>query len=269
MGIVNVTPDSFSDGGNYTTVDSAVTHAQKMIMEGADIIDIGGESTRPGAPKVTKEEELHRVIPVIKTLHEHNSIPISIDTSKAIVAQQAIEHGAALVNDVTALQEDKDMISIVSEYQIPVCLMHMKGTPETMQNNPHYIDVIDEIKTFFEQRIHYATTHGVKKKQIILDPGIGFGKRTGKGIEDNCIILQRLGELTTLGCPLLVGVSRKTFIGNICGQGTILPPLERLEGSLAAACVALLHGADILRVHDVKETKRCLDLISCVMGKTA
>lgn len=266
MGILNVTPDSFSDGGKYESFDDAIKQAKKMIEQGADIIDIGGESTRPGAKPVSQEEEINRVIPIIDALSSETSTPISIDTSKAMVAKLAIDHGAGFVNDVTALQADKKLVEIVSEYQVPICLMHMKGKPVDMQINPSYDEVIDEIKHFFQKRVHYALEHKIKKHQIILDPGIGFGKRTGNGIEDNCVILNRLNELLSLGYPLMVGASRKTFIGNICDQEKILPPSDRLEGSLAAACVAVLHGANFLRVHDVKETKRCLNLIECVMG---
>lgn len=266
MGILNVTPDSFSDGGKYALVDDAIDQAKKMVEQGADIIDIGGESTRPGAKPVPQEEEINRVIPIIDVLSSETSTPLSIDTSKAEVARLAIDHGAGFVNDITALQADKKLVEIVSEYQVPICLMHMKGKPRDMQIDPSYDDIIDEIKHFFQKRIQYALNHKITKHQIILDPGIGFGKRTGEGIEDNCIILNRLNELTSLDYPLLVGASRKKFIGNICGQHNTLPPTDRLEGSLAAACVAALHGANILRVHDVKETKRCLNLIECVMG---
>jgi len=246
--------------------DDAIKHAKKMIEQGADIIDIGGESTRPGSIPISHSEEINRVIPIIDALSSETSTPISIDTSKAIVAKLAIDHGAGLINDVSALQADKKLVEIVSDYQVPICLMHMKGKPIDMQINPSYDEVIDEIIHFFQKRVHYALEHKIKKYQIILDPGIGFGKRTGNGVEDNCVILNRLNELLSLGYPLMVGASRKTFIGNICGQDNLLPPNDRLEGSLAAACVAVLHGANILRVHDVRETKRCLNLIECVMG---
>lgn len=266
MGILNVTPDSFSDGGRYIQLDDAIAHARLMEEQGADIIDVGGESTRPGSKSISETEELNRVIPVIKGLTKEISTPISIDTSKANVAKTAIECGAVLINDVTAFQADQKMVDVVSEYQVPVCLMHMKGAPQYMQKKPFYEDVIKEIKQFFQQRIEYAIHQGVEKHQIILDPGIGFGKRTGKDIEDNCIILNRLNELSSLGYPLLVGASRKTFIGNVCGQDHQLPPSDRLYGSLAAACVAAVHGANILRVHDVKETRECLRLIECVQS---
>jgi len=266
MGILNVTPDSFSDGGKYESFDDAVKQAKKMIEQGADIIDIGGVSTRPGSIPISQEEEINRVIPIIDALSSETSTPISIDTSQAMVAKLAIDHGAVLINDVSALQADKKLVEIVSDYQVPICLMHMKGKPIDMQIDPSYDEVIIEIIHFFQKRVHYALEHKIKKHQIILDPGIGFGKRTGNGVEDNCVILNRLNELLSLGYPLMVGASRKTFIGNICGQDNMLPPTDRLEGSLAAACVAVLHGANILRVHDVKETKRCLNLIECVIG---
>jgi dihydropteroate synthase len=264
MGILNITPDSFSDGGIYTNLDNAISHAATMIQQGADIIDIGGESTRPGAKPVTQKEEIDRVLPVIDELLSKKKIPISIDTSKAKVAELAINHGACMVNDVTALRKDKTMAAIVSEYHVPICLMHMKGMPENMQKNPAYIDIIEEIKKFFNVRVQFCLKHQIKKNQIVLDPGIGFGKRTGHGIEDNCIILNQLSEFKSLGYPLMIGASRKQFIGNICGKKNPLPPHDRLEGSLAAACIAALNGANILRVHDVKETRRCLDLIDCI-----
>jgi dihydropteroate synthase len=264
MGILNITPDSFSDGGNYTNLDNAMSYAATMIQQGADIIDIGGESTRPGAKPVTQKEEIDRVLPVIDELLSKKKIPISIDTSKAKVAELAINHGAGMVNDVTALRKDKTMAAIVSEYHVPICLMHMKGMPKNMQKNPAYIDIIKEIKQFFKERVQFSLKHQIKKNQIVLDPGIGFGKRTGQGIEDNCIILNQLYEFKSLGYPLMIGASRKQFIGNICGKKNPLPPHDRLEGSLAAACIAALNGANILRVHDVKETRRCLDLIDCI-----
>lgn len=267
MGILNVTPDSFSDGGKHYTIDDAIEHAVSMEKQGADIIDIGGESTRPGAQSVTLKEEINRVIPVIEKISNTINIPLSVDTYKAKVAEKAIHAGAALINDITALQGDKKLIDIVSKYEIPICLMHMKGKPQSMQQNPTYEDVVTEIITFLQKRTEYAIKHHVKKEHIIIDPGLGFGKRTGKGIEDNCEILKRLPEFSKLGYPLLIGASRKTFIGNVCGKHKQLPIHYRLEGSLAAACVAALHGANILRVHDVEETRRCLNLIDHIKNK--
>ena len=264
MGILNVTPDSFSDGGKYDSLPAAIQQAKEMAIQGADIIDIGGESTRPGAKKVTIKEEIKRTIPVIKQLSEEITIPISIDTYKSEVAKQAIDAGAILVNDITALKADPLMASVIADANVSVCLMHMKGTPQTMQQNPIYVDVIAEIKSFLEKQASFAEEYHISKDKIIIDPGLGFGKRTGKGIEDNCEILRRLSEFKTLGYPILIGASRKTFIGNVCGTDKQLSVSDRLEGSIAAACIAGLHGADILRVHDVKETRRCLNLVECI-----
>jgi dihydropteroate synthase len=266
MGILNVTPDSFSDGGKFLSHEQAIKHAIKMEKEGANIIDIGGESTRPGAAPVNAEEELKRVIPVIEELQKYISIPVSIDTSKSQVAKKALDAGADMVNDVTALRGDPYLVTTVKEYDVPLCLMHMNETPQTMQHNPTYDNVLDEIKSFLKKRIQYALNNGISQDQIIIDPGIGFGKRTGKNCEDNCEILARLSEIKSLGSPILVGASRKTFIGNICGKDSPLPPTDRLEGSLVAASIAVMHGADILRVHDVKETKQAISITRCVMN---
>lgn len=265
MGTLNVTPDSFSDGGKFFSIDSAVNHAIVMEKEGADIIDIGGESTRPGAKPVSLDEEINRVIPVLEELVKKIKVPISIDTYKSKIAKKALEIGANMINDITALQGDKLLASIVADYEVPICLMHMKGSPRNMQINPVYDDIVKEIISFLKKRAYYAISCNIKKENIIIDPGLGFGKRTGKGIEDNCEILKRLAELKKLGYPILVGASRKTFIGNICGVEKPLPVNERLEGSLAAACIAVANGADIIRVHDVKETRRCIDLVDCII----
>jgi len=265
MGILNITPDSFSDGNKFFKIDDATAQAIKMENEGADIIDIGGESTRPGAIIITKDEEIKRVIPVIKELADNISIPISIDTYKSDVAMKALELGVSMVNDITALQGDKKLVNIVAKYDVPICLMHMKGSPQNMQKNPVYSDVVKEIHDFLKERTDFAMSHNIKKKNIIIDPGIGFGKRTGHGVEDNCEILRRLGEFKNLGFPILVGPSRKTFIGNVCGGKHQLPISDRLEGSLASACVAVMNGADIVRVHDIKETRRCIDIVDCII----
>jgi len=264
-GVLNVTPDSFSDGGKYLSVDKAVKHALSMEKQGADIIDIGGESTRPGAKAITLDEEMRRVIPVIEELVRKTNAPISIDTYKSKIAEKALDAGACMVNDVTALQGDKRLVNIVAEYEVPICLMHMKGNPRNMQINPTYDDAMAEICLFLKERAEFAMFYNVKKENIIVDPGIGFGKRTGRGIEDNCKILHRLSELKTLGFPIMIGASRKKFIGNVCGGKELLPATERLEGSLAAACLAAYNGANIIRVHDVKETRRCLDLVDCAV----
>lgn len=265
MGILNVTPDSFSDGGRFFSVDKAVEHAIRMEQEGADIIDVGGESTRPGAMGVDTEEESNRVIPVLEEVVDKVGVPVSIDTYKSVVARKALDLGACMVNDVTALRGDRKMVNVVVEYDVPVCLMHMKGNPRDMQINPVYDDIIGEIKGFLRERIDYALFNDVKKENIIVDPGLGFGKRTGRGVEDNIVILRRLSEFKELGCPILIGASRKTFIGNVCGKDEQLPVSDRLEGSLAAAVVAVMNGADIVRVHDVRETRRCIDLVDCVI----
>jgi dihydropteroate synthase len=265
MGVLNVTPDSFSDGGRFYSVDDAVKQAIKMQNNGANIIDIGGESTRPGASPVNCSTELKRVIPVVEELSSNIDIPISIDTYRSEVAEKGIKAGASMINDITALRGDKRLVNIISEYEVPVCLMHMKGNPRDMQKNPYYEDIIMEIKGFLKERAEYAMFNNVKKENIIIDPGLGFGKRTGRGVEDNCEILARLSDFKELGYPITIGASRKAFIGNVCGKENQLPPGDRLEGSLAAAVIAMINGADILRVHDVLETKRCIDVISCVL----
>jgi len=265
MGILNVTPDSFSDGGKYFSTDDAVKHALLMEKEGADIIDIGGESSRPSAKTISLSEEMNRTMPVIKQLLEKISIPISIDTYKSDVASMALNLGVGMVNDISALNADKNLASVVAEYKVPICLMHMKGNPRNMQIDPTYDNVVKEIRDFLKKRVEFALSYDIKKKNIIIDPGIGFGKRTGKDLEDNCEILRRLYEFKNLGFPVMIGASRKKFIGNVCGGDNPLPVLDRLEGSLAAACVAVINGANIVRVHDVKETRRCVDLVDCII----
>ena len=210
MGILNVTPDSFSDGGKFFSEDKAIKHALMMEKHGADIIDIGGESTRPGSDKISSNEEINRVIPIIEELVKKTNILISIDTYKSLVAKKAIDAGASMINDITALRGSKSLVNIVSDYKTTICLMHMKGNPRIMQKNPAYTDIIKEISIFLKKRINFAISNNVKKEKIIIDPGLGFGKRTGKGIEDNCEILRRLSELKTLDSPIMVGASRKT-----------------------------------------------------------
>jgi dihydropteroate synthase len=265
MGILNVTPDSFYNGGKHDNIDDAIKHAIQMEKDGADIIDIGGESTRPGSVSAHLSVELARVIPVVEELVNKIKIPISIDTYKSEIAKKALEIGAVMVNDITALRMDKQLASVVAKHDVPVILMHMQGTPDTMQFNPEYEDVMYEIKNFLKIRAIYAVSRGIKKENIMVDPGIGFGKRTGEEIEDNCEIIKRLGELKELGFPILVGASRKAFIGNISGEKKPLASSERLEGSLAAAVAAAINGANIIRVHDVKETRRCLDVADCII----
>ena len=253
MGILNVTPDSFSDGGRYSDVASAVTRARQMASEGADIIDVGGESTRPGAPVVSVDEELRRVLPVIEQIAD---LLVAVDTTKAVVAGHAIAAGARIVNDISALQYDADMVSVVREFGAGVILMHMQGTPATMQDNPCYSDVVQDVRFFLAERIKFAVASGVKKMQIAVDPGIGFGKT----IEHNRQLLAKLKEFATFGCPLVVGASRKSFIGQLLSR----PAHERLSGSLAVAAWAVMHGAQIIRVHDVAETADVVRMIAAL-----
>lgn len=248
MGILNVTPDSFSDGGAYLDPEKAVAHALEMEAEGAHIIDIGGESTRPGAEPVSVEKELARVLPVIESLAGQSQVLISIDTYKAPVAERALEAGAHLVNDISGLRFDAQMAALVARSGVPVVIMHIKGTPRDMQHNPTYENLMQEMIAYFQERVEFSRSEGIKYEQIILDPGIGFGKRVG----DNFVILHRLEELVGLGFPVLVGPSRKSFIG----QTLDLPVHQRLEGTAAAVTAAILKGARIVRVHDVQAMKR-------------
>jgi dihydropteroate synthase len=259
MGILNVTPDSFSDGGRFFALERAVEHARRLTAEGADILDIGGESSRPGAQPVPEEEELRRVVPVIRAIRQESAVPISVDTYKAAVAEAALEAGANIVNDISALRFDPRMVTVVARARVPVVLMHMLGEPRTMQQNPVYTDVVREIKEFLAERIAFARAHGIER--ILIDPGIGFGKT----VEHNIEILRRLGELRGLGCPLLIGTSRKSFIGRL-GSTTAepLPIHERLEGTIASTVIAVLNGAQIVRVHDVASMKRALAIVDAV-----
>ena len=246
MGILNTTPDSFSDSGRHYNIDRAVEHALNMIDVGADIIDVGGESTRPGSAPVNLEEELRRTIPVIKALARIISIPISIDTYKAAVAERALDAGAGLVNDISGLRFDPDMSSVVSAYKVPVVIMHIKGTPQKMQVNPVYDALIPEITDYFRISIKIAVQAGISEKIIILDPGLGFGKTFNHNLE----IINRLQEFRILDQPLLIGPSRKAFLGKILDGA---PPDQRLEGTAAVVTASILNGANMLRVHDVKE----------------
>ena len=246
MGILNVTPDSFSDGGQFTNFDSAVMHAQKMVENGADIIDVGGESTRPGADAVSVDMELQRVIPVIEKLSQEIDIPISIDTSKATVMYEAIHAGASMINDVRALQNE-DSLSVAASLDVPICLMHMQGTPVSMQKNIAYQDVVNDVLKFLEQRINVCVAAGVTKNNIIIDPGFGFGKT----LEHNLALLDSLAAFTDLGYPVLAGLSRKSMLESLSGRAVN----NRLAGSLALALIAVNNGASILRVHDVAETR--------------
>jgi dihydropteroate synthase len=255
MGILNVTPDSFSDGGRDGSVEESVARAERLTEEGATIIDVGGESTRPGATPVSLDVELKRVIPVVQFLvSRHPRLPLSVDTTKAEVARVALEEGAALINDVSALS-DPWMAPVLRDHDAPVVVMHRQGDPRIMQVNPAYQDVIREIKLFFEERLAFAATQGLQADRILLDPGIGFGKTTDHNLE----ILRRLPDFASLGRPLVLGLSRKSFLGRLLGgESTPLSPSERLEASLAAALWAAAQGTQILRVHDVRATARAL-----------
>lgn len=258
MGVLNVTPDSFSDGGHFLAFSDAVEHALRMEQEEADIIDIGGESTRPGAEPVSAEEEMERVIPVIQKLREQTDIPISIDTHKAQTAEAALEAGADMVNDISALRFDPDMAELIATKKVPLTLMHMLGTPRNMQKNPRYDNCVEEIARFFKERIDFCIKNGIDKSKLILDPGIGFGKR----LCDNLEILSGLRSFKQFALPLLVGVSRKSFIGMLHPVDS--PAHRRLGGSLAAVVAAVINGADIVRVHDVAETVEALKVIQAI-----
>ena len=248
MGILNVTPDSFSDGGCYLDVQQAVSHAETMVAEGATLIDIGGESSRPGASPVSVDEELARVVPVVRTLANTVDVLLSVDTCKAEVAQHALAAGAHIVNDITALCGDPVMAAVIAEMEAGVVLMHMKGMPRTMQQAPEYNDVVSEVCSWLQEKVQNAEAQGIAAERIIIDPGIGFGKTA----EHNLELLKRLSEFRELNRPLLVGTSRKSFIGNVLG----LSVTERVEGTAATVCWAIAHGADIVRVHDVKTNVR-------------
>ena len=257
MGVVNVTPDSFYDGGKRFDSAKAVADALEMVDSGAEILDIGGESTRPGAQPVALEEELRRIVPVIRDLRKNSNVPISIDTYKEAVARAALDAGADIVNDISSLRFDPEMAPLVASENVPLILMHMQGVPRTMQLEPHYQDVVQEVQDFLAERILGAQEAGIAKRQIIIDPGIGFGK----SLAHNLALLKNLGSFNSLGQPLLVGISRKAFIGKILN---LAGPEERLEGSLAAAVAAALSGANIVRAHDISETHRALRVADAI-----
>ncbi len=251
MGILNVTPDSFSDGGKFIDLEKAVKQAKKMVAEGADIIDVGGESTRPGAHEVSAEEELKRVLPVVQRLVKEIDVPISVDTYKSEVAEEALRAGAHMINDVWGMQKDPEMASVVAKYGVPVIVMHnQKGTE-------YQGDIIEEICKFFRKSIQLGTAAGIKREKIILDPGIGFGKTP----EQNILVMSRLGELNDLGHPILLGTSRKSMIGKILD----LPSGERVEGTLATTVMGIIQGVDIVRVHDVKENMRAAKVADAIV----
>ena len=244
MGVLNITPDSFSDGGLYFDKESAVRHAHFLIESGADIIDIGGESTRPGSAALPLEEELRRTVPVIQAVAKLVNIPVSIDTYKSEVARRALDAGASMVNDISGLRFDQGMPKVIAEYGVPVIVMHIKGTPKDMQRHPVYEALIPEIMDYFRASIRLAADYGVPESRIIVDPGIGFGKN----LDHNLAIIRNLREFTMLGRPVAIGVSRKSFIGKILGG---VPPASRVEGTAAAVTASILNGANIVRVHDV------------------
>ncbi len=268
MGVVNVTPDSFSDGGLFLEADAAIAHARELIGEGADIVDVGGESTRPGAEPVSAEEELRRVLPVVEGIVAADiDAQVSIDTSKASVARAALTAGASLVNDVTALRGDPDMAALVADSGVECCLMHMRGEPRTMQADPRYDDVVDDVRAFLEERMAYAVHKGVREERIMLDPGIGFGK----ALAHNLALLRRLDELSSLGRPLVVGTSRKSFIGRIladaAGQTEPVAAGCRLQGTIATNVLAYERGASVFRVHDVAPVRDALTVAAATLSE--
>lgn len=260
MGVVNVTPDSFSDGGRYLDPEAAVAHALRLVEEGADLLDIGAESTRPGADPVDEAEERRRAIPVVTAVAKAVTVPISIDTSKATVAQAALDAGAVMVNDVTALRGDPSMVKVIARTGAAIILMHMQGTPRTMQQAPCYEDVVGEISAFFEERIRFAMAQGIVQKQIVLDPGIGFGKL----LVHNLTLLAQLHCFASLGCPVLVGVSRKAFLGQLVDR----PVHGRQWATAAAVAMAVERGGGILRVHDVREMKDVMQVTMAISRET-
>jgi len=278
MGIVNVTPDSFSDGGHFLQAEAAIAHGLKLIDEGAQLVDVGGESTRPGAEPVSADEELRRILPVIEgitaevtdrsvtaTITPDNDnattrVQISIDTSKASVARAALDAGAVLVNDVTALRGDPQMASVVAESGAECCLMHMLGEPRTMQQEPRYEDVVDDVKAFLLARLEYAVGEGIAEDRVLLDPGIGFGKTVAHNLE----LLRRLGELVELGRPVVIGTSRKSFLGHLAGAAE---SSQRLAGTLATNVLALERGASVFRVHDVAPAREALTVAAATLGE--
>ena len=258
MGILNATPDSFYSESRKPGLDEGLKAARALIDDGADIIDIGGESTRPGSSYVEADEEIRRVVPLIEGIRKFSGIAISIDTRKAAVAEAAIKAGADIVNDISGLKDDPKLGFIVSQYDVPIVLMHMRGTPENMQENPHYTDVVEEIVNELEVCIGRAKSFAIPADRIIIDPGIGFGKR----LEDNLLILKHIERFGSLGYMLLIGLSRKSFIGTVTGAGVE----SRLAGSLAANMYSIMKGAQIVRVHDVAETVQMLEILSAVEG---
>ena len=256
MGVLNVTPDSFSDGGMFEDAGSAIVHARALAAEGADLVDVGGESTRPGAEPVSEPVELRRVVPVIETLAA-DGVPISIDTSKAAVARAAITSGASFVNDVTALRGDPAMAGVVAEAGTEVCLVHMKGEPRTMQDDPRYGEVVSEVRAFLEERLAWAVGEGIAEDRVWLDPGIGFGKT----LEHNLELIRRLDEIVAIGRPVVFGASRKRFLGRLTGKAE----RDRVAGTVASNVLAFERGATMFRVHDVAATRDALAVASATL----
>jgi dihydropteroate synthase len=261
MGVLNLTPDSFSDGGRFLDPVAAVTHGRRMAEEGADLIDIGGESTRPGSEPVGEEEELRRVMPVLEALSAQLELPLSIDTSKARVASAALTAGASFVNDIWALRGDARMAETVASADVEVCLMHMQGDPKRMQDDPRYEDVVSEVKAFLEERLAFAVEEGIAEERVWLDPGIGFGKTLGHNLE----LLRRLDEIVAIGRPVVIGASRKRFIGTLTGRSEA----ERVGGTAAANLIAFDRGASMFRVHDVAETRDALAVAAATLESMA
>ncbi|MCJ7580826.1 MAG: dihydropteroate synthase [Candidatus Aminicenantes bacterium] len=259
MGILNVTPDSFSDGNLYFDRNEAVKHGLDLINEGASILDIGAESSRPGSDPIPVQEELERILPVISEIRDNTDTLLSVDTTKAEVARRALDSGADIINDISSFKFDPDMLLLAAERETPVILMHMKGNPKTMQSNPSYENLLEEVKSFFQERIDMAVSSGIKKEKIIIDPGIGFGKN----FKDNLNLIRNLRYFENLGRPILVGHSRKSFIGKIVDQ----PPQDRLEGSLSAAVLSVSYGAHLLRVHDVAATKQAILVADAILNE--
>lgn len=257
MGILNVTPDSFSDGGRHNRIDLALQHAQAMIAAGASILDIGGESTRPGAAEVSEEEELARVVPIVEAISQRMEVWISVDTSKAAVIRETAKAGAHLINDIRSLQEP-DALSAAVATGLPVCLMHMQGQPKNMQHAPHYENLIGEVNTYFSEQIARCVSAGIPKDKLLLDPGFGFGKN----LTHNYQLLARLAEFHHFGLPLLVGMSRKSMIGQLLR----VPPEQRVTGSVTCAVIAAMQGAQIIRVHDVKETVEAMRIVEATLS---
>lgn len=258
MGVLNITPDSFSDGGRYLDPEAALDRALQIEAEGADLIDIGGESSRPGSDSVSVEEELRRVLPALKKIAAKVSLPISIDTNKALVAETCLKEGAALVNDISAMTLDPEMPRVVRDLEVPVVLMHMRGRPKTMQTDVSYHDVVAEVRDYLQGRVASLVNFGIPKGRLILDPGIGFGKE----LDHNLQLITGIGTLSKIGCPLLIGTSRKSFIFKALGSKLD----ERLEGSLATAAIACYQGARIARAHDVAATVKVLKMVEALLG---